>query len=369
MRIELKYPTLITDEKDNIVKDRAILDTCIGKKDDSSNLYHYLESELLDIGITLGTIELVFDKNREKICSLVSYNSPKKLNESELNSLVEETNSQMLDGYGESPWEFSYRGKLYYVSLCSEFSNIPLSIEQIKTNNSVKITRRSPIFTAIKKHNFEKIRKYYKKDHLDQLCQFGYPPIWYAINEELYEIAREMIEAGASVTFEKNTLLAACATNHSYDYPKIIEISELIISKGIDINQTLVDEELDSVSGYTALMWAANRGKKPLVELLLNNGADVNIQSKRGDTALTATNSEHLEIVKLLLDSGANPDLINDQGRNAVSELLWQAEAFEDANLGFSANSERAKSYIEMAEFIKNYKRIIYRDLNIQTLL
>ncbi|MEM8677288.1 MAG: ankyrin repeat domain-containing protein [Cyanobacteria bacterium P01_G01_bin.67] len=165
-----------------------------------------------------------------------------------------------------------------------------------------------------------------------------------------------MIEAGASVIFAKDTLLAACATNHNYDYPKIIEISELIISRGVDINQTLVDEELDSVSGYTALMWAANRGKKPLVELLLNNGASVNIQSKRGDTALTTADPEHLEIVKLLLDSGANPDLINDQDRNAVSELLWQAEALKDASLGFSANLERAKLYIKMASFIQKYK-------------
>ena len=103
-------------------------------------------------------------------------------------------------------------------------------------------------------------------------------------------------------------------------------------------------------------MWAANRGKKPLVELLLNNGADVKIQPKRSDTALTATQPEHFEIVKLLLDSGANSDPINDRSRNAVSELLWQAGAFEDVNLGLSANLERAKLYRRMASFIWEYR-------------
>ncbi|MEM8677400.1 MAG: hypothetical protein AAGF83_26610, partial [Cyanobacteria bacterium P01_G01_bin.67] len=119
MRIELKYPTLITDAKDNTVNNQAIFDICIGKKDDSSNLYQYLKSELLDIGITSGTVELVFDEDIGKICSLISYNSPKKLNKSQLNSLVKETNSQMIDGYGENTWEFSYKNKKYYISLCS----------------------------------------------------------------------------------------------------------------------------------------------------------------------------------------------------------------------------------------------------------
>jgi uncharacterized protein (TIGR02145 family) len=60
-----------------------------------------------------------------------------------------------------------------------------------------------------------------------------------------------------------------------------------------------------------------------LVEMLLNKGANVNLQSNNGWTALIiASEGGNAEIVKLLLDHGANPDIKNIDGMSAMHMAL-----------------------------------------------
>ncbi|PIK43862.1 putative KN motif and ankyrin repeat domain-containing protein 1-like [Apostichopus japonicus] len=57
-----------------------------------------------------------------------------------------------------------------------------------------------------------------------------------------------------------------------------------------------------SQAGQTALMLAVSRGKVRMVQLLLQAGADVNVQDEDGSTALMcASEHGHLDIVKLLI--------------------------------------------------------------------
>ncbi|OBT79993.1 hypothetical protein VF21_01161 [Pseudogymnoascus sp. 05NY08] len=63
---------------------------------------------------------------------------------------------------------------------------------------------------------------------------------------------------------------------------------------------------------------AAEKGFQTLVQLLLDNGADIKGQDSRGRTALhLAAMNGHYEIVKLLLERGANPKVVNKFGRTA----------------------------------------------------
>lgn len=351
-KIQIKYPAILVTEKGDQVRNYSILIKCIGKRDEAE-LYKYLNDDLLDLGITSGSVEIVSGDTKNSIYSLVTYQSPKKLNKSQLDSLIEETNGQMTDGFGEQVWDLQVESRNYFICLCSSLSGIPLSTEQIESNAKTIKVRCSPIFSAIKKHEIEKIRKYYKQEHFEQFCQFGSPPLWHAISEELHAIAIEMINAGAPVIFDKASLLSACAMNHSHDYPKLIELAELIINKGADVNQAEVAEPYYSTNGYTALMWAANRGKKPLVEMLMKYGADVNRQSENGATALTSTAPESLDIVRLLLEAGANPHLLDSQQRNAVSESLWQADSWE--RHGGDYGNNRANLCRKKATLIQEY--------------
>ena len=119
--------------------------------------------------------------------------------------------------------------------------------------------------------------------------------------------------------FGPTALMGAALDGHK-------EIVELLLNAGADSNIVDASEmnncELSIVgktfkNGTTALMLATkgrnrinNAGDKEIVELLLNAGADPNIQDFHGNTALLlAAKHGHKEIVELLLNKGAKPNI------------------------------------------------------------
>ena len=69
------------------------------------------------------------------------------------------------------------------------------------------------------------------------------------------------------------------------------------------------------VNGYTALMAAAMVGHLEVVELLLQNGAVVNVYSHYGITPLSAASRNgHIAIVETLLRNGADKDAVDNRG-------------------------------------------------------
>jgi hypothetical protein len=72
-------------------------------------------------------------------------------------------------------------------------------------------------------------------------------------------------------------------------------------------------------NGYTPLIWASSRGHTETVRLLLEEGADVNVQANDGQTALMrAADYGHVEVVTLLSNSGAD---VNVQSKNGITAL------------------------------------------------
>lgn len=82
--------------------------------------------------------------------------------------------------------------------------------------------------------------------------------------------------------------------------------------------------------GYTALMVAARYSRKDenkLVEKLISYGADVNLVSNKGWTALMlsvrcTTNDSMIETAKMLLDNGADPNIQERDGESALTLAL-----------------------------------------------
>ncbi|CAF1141644.1 unnamed protein product, partial [Rotaria sordida] len=74
-------------------------------------------------------------------------------------------------------------------------------------------------------------------------------------------------------------------------------------------------------NNQTALMLAVKHGKADLVELLLENGAAVNLQDSEGSTALMcAVEHGSLNIVKLLLTGPeCDVDIVDNNGQTAIS--------------------------------------------------
>src|SRR5262245_51627992 len=92
--------------------------------------------------------------------------------------------------------------------------------------------------------------------------------------------------------------------------PKAVQAA---VKKGADVNAK------DS-KGFTALMIAAEKGLTPIVQVLLDKGADANDKEpKQGRTALMlAAGNGHLETVQALLAKGADVQEKDVNGRTAL---------------------------------------------------
>lgn len=87
---------------------------------------------------------------------------------------------------------------------------------------------------------------------------------------------------------------------------------------------------INSFDNYnrTALMNAAFYNNIPLVETLIQSGANLNQQDKIGYTALHfAAQEGNTSVVKLLLEKSANPNLTDNHGNTAawVTIMNWKA--------------------------------------------
>ena len=81
-------------------------------------------------------------------------------------------------------------------------------------------------------------------------------------------------------------------------------------------------DQRDLQSGSTALITAATFGQTEVAQILIENGADLEIQNNEGSTVLiTAAFLCHTEIVKALLEKGADRAVKNYAGATALDSV------------------------------------------------
>jgi uncharacterized protein len=208
-----------------------------------------------------------------------------------------------------------------------------------------------------------------------------------------YEFAAFMITAGADVDkwdlFGRSPIYMAADTSTlpmkgngavavlpSEDSVTALDVARLLLQKGANPNLQLKrrppyrdvpqDRGGDTIlaQGATPLLRAARAGDAPFVELLLKNGALVDLPSKEGVTPLMAaagvefgdrvtrgrnrTNDGVLATMKLLLDAGANINarMVTEPGRNPAEGLSNQAASL--------AAAQRRPSQVPTAAAVPN---------------
>ncbi|MCG8340363.1 MAG: ankyrin repeat domain-containing protein [Cytophagales bacterium] len=93
------------------------------------------------------------------------------------------------------------------------------------------------------------------------------------------------------------------------------------ISKGVNVNET------KDGYGKTALHWAAENGHRKVVELLLGNGAQVEVTDKASQTPLhLAVEKGHNEVVSLLLDRDAGMNAKNNHSQTSLHLVVEKKE-------------------------------------------
>ena len=104
----------------------------------------------------------------------------------------------------------------------------------------------------------------------------------------------------------------------------IKEVKKLL-SERPKININIQDEE-----GSTALMYACEEGMEEYIKLLVDAGADLNLQDKYGETALRKVDSPvsidiSNKITRYLIEKGADPHIKEKSGHSALSDTYIKA--------------------------------------------
>ena len=127
---------------------------------------------------------------------------------------------------------------------------------------------------------------------------------------------------------------------------------EALIVKGASVNASWR-------YGETPLFFACDRGFTPVVKVLLEHGAEVNVEdSFYGMTPVTrAADKGHVEIVKMLLARGANADSVlitgAEEGKPALVKIALEAGTVKKESLSWALAAATREKHPDVAELLK----------------
>lgn len=121
---------------------------------------------------------------------------------------------------------------------------------------------------------------------------------------------KALIAAGADVNYQKDDMMGYTALGLAKD----TVMMEVLISAGADINHQ------DNRTGYTPLMNALNGCNNDVSGFLIRQGADINIKSNDGATALILACGCSEDIAKQMLEKGADIHALTDKGNGVFTQ-------------------------------------------------
>lgn len=148
---------------------------------------------------------------------------------------------------------------------------------------------------------------------IDQQTDSGYTPLYLSIANYRPATFTALLASGSDInkadTNGRTPLMKAVDSNH-------ISMAKQLIKTGANL-------DLQTKAGWTALHFTVNDSNNPmqdyykLAELLIESGASLNTKTKAGYTPLmiAATNGKY-STAKVLIETGANKNLINTRNHN-----------------------------------------------------
>lgn len=131
----------------------------------------------------------------------------------------------------------------------------------------------------LKNNDYKKIKELLENsEDVNAQNESGETVLMYAIRSHCdFKILTLLIESGADIYALDHEGVSVFDTAITYNN---IAMINYFLDKGIDVNKT------ERKSGFTPLMCASSFGRKEIVKLLLDKGADKNASDKQGFTAI-----------------------------------------------------------------------------------
>lgn len=210
------------------------------------------------------------------------------------------------------PWELQHIILSMACSKCTKFEQILDKLQKLK---------KSPLFSSIvTDENFIKILA---KKYVEQNKEQAEKEFLDAIDKYKLDLAKLLVESGVKLT-QNNKIdrekLRELLNHTVFRYEP--ETMELLITAGININESNCSQ------WHMPLSYAASKNYKKLVQVLLNNNAQVNLRDKNHMTALMYANES--ESCQLLIDAGADINAQDNDGNTALILICQRCDYYNN---------------------------------------
>jgi ankyrin repeat protein len=133
------------------------------------------------------------------------------------------------------------------------------------------------------------------------------------------DFARSLLAAGGRI--DPKSPDGRLAVNAACEHANV-DILELLRPFGVTMQPTPAQRELRNSMAQTPLLIALSSGNRAAAELLIKQGADVNVEDYRGRTPLIESVEFCPGLVPVLLAKGADPNILSNVGDSALKAAV-----------------------------------------------
>jgi len=212
---------------------------------------------------------------------------------------------------------------LFYAALTGQKEIAEMLLEKGAKLDAQSTSGATPLHVAAQRNDVEMLKILCEgktKPRIDWRDGTGNTPLHYAVAGDRQKAAKYLLKQGASTKPEnniRNTVLHVAARNGNKD------MTTLLLSHGADAKavngkgQSVLEL---AIPQYPPHAGTSLQGHYGTAEALIKGGAEIDNQCReKGLTVLhQAAGGGHLPILRALLDKGADPDICSDDGETAL---------------------------------------------------